>query len=341
MLQVRACEAGGRYDAVNKHWILPYTDKVLAKVKEVLAPMYPEIEVEDCREKRAKKKTKRLREHYRPCPEEMKEKLRVKRYSESTVRTYTSMFSEFLSYHYAHSPEEITADQIKAYMRHLVAEREVSESYQNQMINAIKFFYEKVLGGQRRTYFVERPRSGRNLPTVLSQTEMSALLKGIPNVKHKTIVTVIYSCGLRISELISMKVSDIDYGSRRILLKQAKGKKDRYVPLAERTELMVRAYLKRYNPEEYLFEGPSGGQYSPSSVRKFLKRYSKAVGIKKNVCPHTLRHSCATHLLENGVDLRYIQHLLGQNDSKTTEVYTHITEMGLNNIKNPLDQLDL
>jgi site-specific recombinase XerD len=225
-------------------------------------------------------------------------------------------------------------------MRYLVQEREVSESYQNQMINAIKFYYEKVLGGTQHSYFIDRPKKSKPLPVVLSQKETIQLLKSISNLKHKTILTVIYSCGLRVSELINLKLSSIYLEESKIHIVAAKGKKDRYVTLAERTKKLIEIYTEKYAPEQYLVEGQKGGQYTASSIRKFLQKYSIDAQITKKVTPHTLRHSFATHLLEKGISLRYIQYILGHQNSKTTEIYTHITQTGIENIKNPLDDFD-
>ena len=329
------------YDPKTKYWTIAFTDSNFAKIKWILEKKYDSVVLLDQRKRKSKPKKEIPTEFKKTCPSEMRDKLIELRYSSSTIKSYTNLFSTFLSHFYMFDAKEITYAQIIKYMRFLVQEREVSESYQNQMINAIKFYYEKVLKSDKQTYFVERPRRSKNLPTVLSQQETIGLLKYIPNVKHKTIVTLIYSCGLRISELLHLKIVDLDYDAMRVCIKNAKGKKDRYVPLAERTVDMLRYYLKHYVPEDYVFEGLKGGRYSPSSVQKFLKKYCEELGIKKKVSPHTLRHSYATHLLENGVDIRYIQHILGHASSKTTEIYTHITEVGINKIKNPLDLFDM
>ena len=329
-----------RYNTDYKQWTIPYTEKNLEKMLFFAKQRNIKVDVKDLREKRAKKIPKPPKTHIRECPKEVTHKLIEMRYSESTIRTYTNMLQQFFSYYHAYKPQEITNEQINSYLRYLIQEREVSESTQNQAINAIKFYYEKVLGGIRQTYYVERPRKGKYLPTVLSEKETIALLKASKNLKHKTILTIIYSCGLRISEVLNIKLDHIDYDSNRIHIVSAKGKKDRYVPLANMAKKLLDIYIRKINPEEYLFEGVKGGQYTATSIQKFIKKYSKEAGIKKHVTPHTLRHSFATHLLEKGTDLRYIQHLLGHNSSKTTEIYTHITQIGMDKIKNPLDDFD-
>ena len=226
---------------------------------------------------------------------------------------------------------------ITDFLRHLVIERKVSISYQNQAINAIKFYYEKVLGGNRKVYRVERPKEEKTLPVVLSEKEVAAIFNAVTNSKHKAILMVTYSGGLRVSEVVNLKIEDIDSVRMQIRVEQSKGKKDRYTLLAKRTLLELRNYFLEYHPKIWLFEGQAGEQYSVRSIQAIMKEAVQKAGIKKKVSVHTLRHSFATHLLENGTDLRYIQTILGHSSSKTTEIYTHVTTKGFNQIKNPID----
>ena len=279
--------------------------------------------------------------NYRPCPEKMILKLKELRYSEKTIKAYKSLFEELINHYPTVEIDKIDEQKIIAFCQYLVIDRKVSASYQNQAINAIKFYYERVLGGQRKFYFLQRPDKEKTLPTVLSSEEITNILKATENLKHKTILTVIYSAGLRISELTNLKIKDIDSERKQIRIEQSKGKKDRYSLLSIKTLDLLRTYFKKYKPKEWLFEGQEGGQYSTRSIQTFFQEICKKAGIKKKVSVHTLRHSFATHLLENGTDLRYIQALLGHESSKTTEVYTHITTKGFDQIKNPLDNLDI
>ncbi|WP_196890107.1 site-specific tyrosine recombinase/integron integrase [Aureivirga sp. CE67] len=330
------------YDSTSKQWTIPYHENIKNRLNEILATTY-EITYIDQRiikEKPTSIKKELLVEHLRECPQEMKNRLIEMRYSASTIKSYTSVFSTFLSYYHQYQPKEITSEMIRSYLRYLIQEKEISESYQNIVINAIKFYYEKVLGGKQTTYFIERPRKSRSLPEVLSETEIIKLLKGIQNLKHKAIVSLLYSTGMRLGELLSLRIKDVDFEKNRIHIKNAKGKKDRYVPLSKRVKIVIKIYLDNYFPEQYVFEGVKGGVYSSTSVQKLVKRYAKNAGIEKNVTPHKLRHSFATHLLEKGVAIRYIQHILGHESSKTTEIYTHITTVGLEKIKNPIDDFD-
>jgi len=329
------------YDKLYKHWTIPYTKWSFEKLSSIFLKQKIHFEIEDKRGQKIKPTPLIVKEHQRECPIIVRQKLIEMRYSESTVSTYTSMLKQFFSYYYAYKPAEISHEQIREYLRYLVQERQVSESHQNQSINAIKFYYEKVLGGLRQTYFIDRPRKAKMLPTVLSQNEATNLFRNCSNLKHKTILVVIYSCGLRVSEMINLERIDIDYETGRVHIKAAKGKKDRYVLLAKKAKNILQDYLDQYNPEKYIVEGKMGDKYSSSSIQKFIKKYAELAGIKKPITPHTLRHSYATHLLEKGTDLRYIQHILGHSSSKTTEIYTHITQAGIDTIKNPLDDFDL
>ena len=279
--------------------------------------------------------------NYLRCPASYTEKLKELRYSKNTLEVYTDLFEEFINYYPDLAPENISEEEIIAFLRYLVNDRKISTSYQNQSINSIKFYYERVLGGKRKIYLIERPRKETYLPEVLSEEEVAAIVKAITNIKHKAIIMTIYSGGLRISELIYLKVKDIDSQRMQIRLEQAKGKKDRYTLLGTKTLEILRKYFLEYKPKVWLFEGAKGEQYSQKSIQMILKKAVEKAEIKKHITVHTLRHSFATHLLEAGTDLRYIQNLLGHSSSKTTEIYTHITTKGFDQIKNPLDRLNI
>ncbi len=274
-------------------------------------------------------------------PEEFVKTLTLKNYSKNTIRTYRTMLQEFLQ-HYSHlDRDKITEEQIREYLLYLIEKRKISVSYQNQSINAIKFYYEQVLGRPVRTYYVQRPKKEWNLPNVLSEKEVELILNNTENIKHKAILSLIYSAGLRRGELINLRIEDIDSARMYVIIRQGKGRKDRYSILSTRVLELLRVYFKEYKPKEWLFEGQFGGQYSETSIFNILKAAVGKSGIRKRVTIHTLRHCFATHLLEHGVDLRYIQELLGHRSPKTTEIYTHITQRGLGKIKSPLDHLNI
>jgi len=333
-----------RWDQKNQWWNIPFSEAWLQKIKSVATAQKFEVNYEE--EPKAIEGKPRLKTedvpNYKRCPEDYLLKLKELRYSASTLKSYKNAFEEFINFHYKADVDRITEPMIIEFLRFLVMERNVSESYQNIAINAIKFYYERVLGGQRKIYLVERPRREKKLPIVLSGDEVAAVLNCTENIKHKALLMLIYSAGLRISEAIHMKITDIDSKRMQIRIRDAKGKKDRYTILSEKALEVLRIYYKAYKPKLWIFEGISDdGRYSARSIQTVLKASVKKAGITKVVTLHTLRHSFATHLLEQGTDLRYIQNLLGHGSSKVTEIYTHITTSGFNKIKSPLDALEL
>lgn len=325
----------------NRYWTMPHSDQIVEKVQGTALSNGFRVEIEspDPKSKIKAKRPKAEIPNYRTCPPEMTEKLSELRYSENTVAIYSSCFEEFINYYFAEDIDRIDERQIIAFLRYLVTERKVSESYQNQAINAIKFYYERVKGGSRKTYFIDRPRKERRLPNVFSDEEVKLLINAVSNVKHKTILMLVYSAGLRISELLNLEAEHIDSERMQIKVVDGKGHKDRYTTLSHRMLHQLRLYYKEYKPTTYLIEGRGGGQYTSRSAQAVMKAAMKKAGIKKDGSLKTLRHSFATHLLEAGTDLRYIQNLLGHQSSKTTEIYTHVTTKGFSQIKNPLDIL--
>lgn len=267
------------------------------------------------------------------------ELLHQKRYSKSTIKTYSAYLKDFIYYFDERDLTELQVEEINAYLLELITKWDITTSEQNQRINAIKFFYEKVLGKGRHIYEIERPRKETLLPDVLSKEEVSDILKSTKNLKHKTMLSAIYSCGLRRSEVVNLQITHIDSKRMMIKIKGAKGKKDRYVQLSPRLLEMLRQYYTQYKPKTWLFEGQTGGRYGAESISKLLKAAAYKAGIKRRVHLHMLRHSFATHQLEQGVDIRYIQAWLGHESVKTTQRYTHVTEHNFKNFKNPLDEL--
>ncbi|MFH1007671.1 MAG: site-specific integrase, partial [Candidatus Latescibacterota bacterium] len=245
---------------------------------------------------------------------EYKNRLIQKRYSSNTQNIYCKYFRDFSEYFNNEKLEEITFEQINTYILELIQTRNISTSQQNQRINAIKFYYEKILGRDKQYYALHRPKKEHKLPKVLSKNEVKKILNSCNNIKHRSILMLIYSAGLRRSELIDMKIVNIDSERMVINIIGAKGKKDRISLLSENMLQLLRSYYKEFKPEKYLFEGSKGGKYSPTSVANILKNASLKAGVNKTVTPHMLRHSFATHLLEQGTDLRIIQKLLGHSD---------------------------
>jgi len=275
-------------------------------------------------------------ENHRVCPEEYLQKLELKRYANNTVKTYVGCFELFINYYRDTEIMSLNENDIRSYLQKLIQEGK-SNSYVNQMVNAIKFYYEVVKEMPNRFYSVERPRKEHKLPKVLSKEEIKAIIAHTNNIKHKCIVSLLYSSGLRRSELLNLKPADIDSKRMLIRVNGGKGAKDRLTLLSSNVLSDLRQYFLEWRPKIWLFESPDGSQYSAGSVKEIINAASKKAKIFKAVSPHMLRHSFATHLLENGTDLRYIQTLLGHSSSKTTEIYTHVAVSAFNLIKNPLD----
>ncbi|MFD2162596.1 site-specific tyrosine recombinase/integron integrase [Paradesertivirga mongoliensis] len=266
--------------------------------------------------------------------------LRTKRYSESTIKTYTEALKSFFIFYNHKSVDSINNEDVVCYYEHHIIKNNLSSSYQNQIVNAIKLYFKTLQNPALDINRVYRPKREKVLPNVLSKTEIKQILSAHRNIKHNTMLSLIYSCGLRRSELLNLKPGDIDSKRGLILIRQAKGKKDRMVPLSSKILGMLREYYRLYKPATWLFEGQQTGRpYDERSLASVLKQALKKAGIKKDVSLHWLRHSYATHLLENGTDLRYIQEILGHNSSKTTEIYTHVSAKSLQSIKSPFDDL--
>ena len=332
-----------KWDSKNKWWSIPDTDINFEIITSEAKKHALSIEVHQ-NEQTGVVQPRKMPIHpedIRPCPVDFVLKLKELRYAPSTIKIYTSAFLEFINYYNKEEINSISERQIIAYLRYLVMERQVSESTQNQAINAIKFYYERVLGGQRKIYHIDRPRRERTLPMVLSMEEVLSILQHTLNIKHKLLLMIAYGGGLRVSEVIHLKLIHIDQIKLRLFIHLGKGAKDRYTLLSKNCLPLLNTYLNEYKPTIYLFENPNGGQYTASSAQKIFKQSAKRAGILKEVSFKTLRHSFATHLLENGTDLRYIQHLLGHQSSKTTAIYTHVTSRGWEQLNSPLDHLTL
>lgn len=262
-----------------------------------------------------------------------------RRYSGSTINTYTDALSVFLRYFNWKKPEEINNEDLIHFNTQYILANHCSASYQNQVVNAVKLFFRTLESRQLNPDLVHRPKRSKTLPNVLSKEEVKQILMASGNVKHRAMLSLIYSCGLRRGELLNLKLNDIDSKRGVIVIRQAKGKKDRIVPLSAKVLDLLREYFQAHKPREWLFEGQFGGAYDERSLQKVLKTALQKSGITKAVSLHWLRHSYATHLLENGTDLRYIQQLLGHNRSTTTEIYTHVSNKALQNITSPFDYL--
>jgi integrase/recombinase XerD len=268
--------------------------------------------------------------------------LKSKWYSESTVNSYLRAMTLFLNFYKDKEINTIDNMDLIKFNNEFILERKYSRSFQNILLNAIKLFFTRVEGKKLNIDSIQRPQKEQKLPKVFSKDEVERILTVLRNLKHKAILSLIYSCGLRRSELINLKITDINSGRELIEIRGAKGKKDRFVPLSEKILVLLREYYKVYKPKYWLFEGEKEkSQYSATSIQNIFRNALGKAKINKAMTLHCLRHSYATHLLENGVDLRYIQEILGHKSSKTTEIYTHVSNKSISKIKSPFDQLNI
>ena len=262
------------------------------------------------------------------------------RYPPNTVRTYTTMMEAFLKFVAPKEASDCNSNDLVRMVNEYILPRGLSYSYQNQLISAVKKFYREISRETIDPGTFTRPRTRYRLPNVLSKEEVKKILSAPVNEKHRVILSLIYGCGLRRSEVLELESQDIDRDRMLLTVRQSKGFKDRIVPISAKLVDMIDAYVNRYRPVSYLFEGQrQGDPYSATSVEKVFKMACEKAGIRKQITLHGLRHSYATHLLEAGTDLRYIQELLGHKSSKTTEIYTHVTEKSIQKIRTPFDDL--
>lgn len=266
--------------------------------------------------------------------------MKHKRYSANTISTYADAVKQFLTYYSEKDISTLSNDDIVSYVYNHIVKQGLSFSYQNQLINAVKLFFREVEKSEIKIEKLQRPRREHKLPNVLSKEEVKLIVEALTNTKHRAMLSLIYACGLRRSELLNLKSKDVDSKRHLLIIRNAKGYKDRVVPISEKLIEMLRDYYKAYKPKIWLFEGQKiGEQYSEESLAKVLKNALTLCNIKKPVTLHWLRHSYATHLLESGTDLRYIQELLGHKSSKTTEIYTHVSQKSIQQIRSPYDDL--
>lgn len=351
-LKHKCQEIGARFTKTHKGWWIPRSRN---DVKELYKHFEPLAYVDYT----AFKTKKAVKTELKPKPDTSKqpvsysssftatqqsalrnieEKLLMRRYSESTVQTYVQMFKHFMRYYSSKNPKDLSEEEIKAFMHDLVKHNKIAQSTHNQYINAIKFYYEQVLGQEKKKYWLERPRKEQKLPRVLSENDIVRLMTATKNLKHQIIIAVLYSTGMRRGEIVNVRLEDIDFERKQIRIKGGKGKKDRVTLLSEHMVSGLQHYLNRYKPKYWLIENSNRTKYSDNSVGKVVRDLSRKVGLK-DVTPHVLRHSFATHLMDNGTDLRIIQSLLGHESIETTQIYTHVSNKNLARIINPLDKI--
>lgn len=269
----------------------------------------------------------------------LKQTLVLKGFSENTIRTYCTEFAQFLHLLKNFPANRISAEKLRSYILYCHTELRLSENQIHSRMNALKFYYEKVLYREKMFFEIPRPKKPQLLPKALNQEEILRIISVTENLKHRLIIELCYGMGLRVSEIVQLKLENIDSQTMKVFVQRAKGKKDRYVNLPFYTLQNLRNYYQQYTPKKFLFEGEPGIQYSVRSVQQVFKTAMKKAGIYKNIGIHALRHSYATHLLEYGTDIALIQKLLGHNDIKTTLIYTNVVDKDLAKVNSPLDRL--
>ena len=266
--------------------------------------------------------------------------MNYRRYSQNTIKTYSDALDVFFRFFQNKTIESLTKEDLIQFNTEYILKKNLSSSYQNQVINAIKLFYRNRFNRSMEVDYIQRPRREKRLPNVLSKNEVKTILEAPTNIKHRAMLSLIYACGLRRSELLNLTLKDILSDRNLLFIRQSKGKKDRVIPIGNKLIEMLRDYYKAFKPKTWLFEGQfPNTKYSEKSLENVLKQSLTKAKITKKVSLHWLRHSYATHLLESGTDLRYIQELLGHSSSRTTEIYTHVSTKNLQQIRSPFDDL--
>lgn len=327
---------GSFYHPIQRLWSLPNTalhkEKATslfgAKLRQVnldYTPKIPEVLLSE-------KSKVELEKHY--------QKMKLKGFSDSTIKSYQSNLGQFFAYFKNAELANLTKEQIEGFVYELIKKYKISDQKQNMMINAIKSYYEHTLEKPREYYNITRPKRSKDLPNVLSEEEVFAILNAPKNIKHKAILYTIYSAGLRVGEIIRLRICDIRSDDGFLFIKDSKGKKDRHTVLSPILLNLLREYYRKHKPSYWLFEGQDGGQYSIRSIQQIYRRAVKESNSNPWSTPHTLRHSFATHLMQQGVNIRYIQTALGHNSTKTTEIYTRVLNITNKTLKSPLDMLN-
>jgi len=319
----------------QKLWSVPNTDSTMRHLQKMFEGFYV---LKPC-EKPCPVKTRKLSEKAENAILALEKTLRLKAYSPNTIKVYKSKLVLFFYKFMDRDPKEISKAEIESYVYSLIEKHKISETSQNQLINAIKAYYEHVLGMPREYYDIKCPKRAERLPDVLTEEEVWSILNAPENLKHKAILWTIYSGGLRISELVRLRIADIRSAEGCIFVKGTKGKKDRKTVLSKALLPLLRAYYRAYQPSYWLFEGQTGGQYSVSSIRAIFRRAVKTANANPWATVHTLRHSFATHCIQNNVNMRHVQLMLGHSSPKTTELYTKLLAVDNKKIASPLDNI--
>ncbi len=274
-----------------------------------------------------------------PAMQRYQEQLILKGFSNNTIRTYCIEFAQLLYLIKDYPVENLTAEKLRSYILYCHNQLQLSENQIHSRMNALKFYYEKVLSRTKLFLDIPRPKKPQQLPKALNQKEIKKIIDVTENPKHRLVIQLAYGMGLRVSEIVNLKLEHIDSKNMTVFIEKAKGKKDRIAQLPETVLQDMKTYYKAYKPEIWLFEGQFGGQYTVRSAQNVFKNAMKKAKINRTVGIHSLRHSYATHLLEYGTDITLIQKLLGHTQISTTLNYTKVVDKDLRRVESPLDKL--
>lgn len=328
---------GRKWNVKERMWSVPETQDIV----EILSEVFKEYNVVMDSGIGPTKNTLEQELSWENIITRSRDTLRLKGFSFKTLKAYLGHIRRFLDY-CQKDPSELTEENIRTYLLKLMDEDNLTNNYIHQVISGLKFFFEEVLKKPNEVKDIQYPKKERKLPVVLSEDEVCRILKSIDNLKHRAILFLVYSSGLRVGEVVRLRIQDIDSQRMLVNVKQAKGKKDRITMLSNISLEVLRSYMKKYRPEDWLFPGQDEKDHiTERTVQRVFECACRKAEITKDVSVHTLRHSFATHLLEGGTDLRYIQELLGHNSSKTTEIYTHVSTKSISKIQSPLDKLNI
>lgn len=321
---------GCRWSESMHCWHVPYCTNLIARLNALgIAPKFNETDFIV------------LKQDYKNSLNDFYRYLKWKRFSPKTISSYLNAVKKFLLYYHNEELEQLSNQEINAYLYYL-QRNGFSTSTQNIFVSGIKLFFRKIADKNVDVLKVERPIRSKPLPKVIAKEDIESMMATISNIKHKTALLLIYALGLRRSELINMKLADIDSKRMMLSIRNAKGQKDRTLPISPKLMEHIKKYYFACRPIKYLIEGAKKGEsYSPTSLQKIFHFNMDRIKPNNTFTLHCLRHSCATHLLENGTDIRFIQELLGHKSTRTTEIYTHVSMRSLKNIKNPSDDFDI
>jgi len=334
---------GAKWSRVHKCWLLPYS----AAYYQTILRAFSDSQIiilqpgqENDRAPGNKGHGSRISSNNLAELQRYKEAIVLRGYSPSTLKTYRNEFGVFLRHLKNVHVQDLTSARLASYFLYCHEQLRLSENTIHSRLNAVKFYYETVLNREKFIWEVPRPKRRLLLPRVISEEKIIAGIAQVRNKKHKALIAIAYSAGLRVSEVINLKISDIDSDRMQVFIARAKGKKDRVVTLSNYALQILRAYYMEYKPRVWLFEGQvKGEQYSARSAQEVFKSIYGICGLPAHLTFHSLRHSFATHLLENGTDVKYIQEIMGHNDINTTMRYTHVSKKAIEKIESPLDKI--